>query len=117
MLAADVLWVSSQHGALLATVCALLARAPHARFLLVAGFHTGRPAIARFLAAARAAGLVPASDAPFGGVYERSIFGERRAWQGSAANDDGEEEMGDIGERAQWVVVASLTWATPAAPA
>lgn len=111
VLAADVLWVSSQHAALLRSVAALLA--PGGRFVLVAGFHTGRPAITRFLRRAAAAGLVPDPSAAFGGLYERSFQGAVRAWQGAAiagadADAPADEEMGDVGERAKWVVVATL---------
>lgn len=104
VVAADVLWVSSMHDALLATVTALLARTRDARFVLVAGFHTGRPAIARFLDAARAAGLEYVTSAPYGGVYERRFDGATRAWQRV------DDEMGDIGERAQWVLLAVFQW-------
>ena len=106
VVAADVLWVSSMHDALLATVTALLAHTRDARFVLVAGFHTGRPAIARFLDAALAAGLEYAADAPYGGVYERRFDGTTRAWQRV------DDEMGDIGERAQWVLLAVVQWGT-----
>ena len=106
VLAADVLWVSSQHAALLRSVAALLAAG--GQFVLVAGFHTGRPAITRFLRRAAAAGLVPDESAAFGGLYERSFQGAVRAWQGAALDRDDDEEMGDVGERAKWVVVATL---------
>lgn len=109
VLAADVLWVSSQHAALLDTVCALLAPGRAARFVLAAGFHTGRPAVARFLSAARAAGLALAPDAPYGGAYERHISGTLRAWQGSC-DTQGEEAMGDIGQRAEWILLAVFQW-------
>lgn len=110
--AADVLWVSSQHAAFLHSVEALLAPAQSARFVLVAGFHTGRPAITRFLRSAHAAGLVRDASAPHGGVYERSFQGEIRPWQGASLDEPPDaapdEDMGDVGERARWVVVAML---------
>jgi len=106
VVAADVLWVSSQHENLLHSICALLARTPTARLLLVAGFHTGRPATARFFAAAKEAGLVPDPHTRHGGMYERSIFGDEKAWYPT------ESDMGDISERSRWVVVACLGWAT-----
>lgn len=104
VLAADVLWVSSQHENLLHSICALLRRDAAARCIVVAGFHTGRPATARFFEAARTRGLALDVEAPFHGWYERSFRGEERAWQGA-------EDMGDISERGQWVVVACLKWA------
>lgn len=105
ILAADVLWVSSQHDALLQTVCTLLKRDAGARFVLAAGFHTGRPAVVRFFDAARHAGLALDTQAPYGGAYEQNIAGDVRPWEGT------DEEMGDIQERAQWVVLASWRWA------
>lgn len=103
VMAADVLWVSSQHAHLLHSICALLAHTSEARAVIVAGFHTGRPATARFFEAAREAGLVPDAMAKFGGMYERSVLGDERAY---TASDD----MGDIEERSKWVVVACLRW-------
>ena len=103
VMAADVLWVSSQHAHLLHSICALLAHTSEARAVIVAGFHTGRPATARFFEAAREAGLVPDATAKFGGMYERSVLGDERAY---TASDD----MGDIEERSKWVVVACLRW-------
>jgi len=111
VLAADVLWVSSQHENLLDSICALLARQPGARCLVVAGYHTGRPATERFFLAARTRGLVPDAATHLGGMYERSIFGEERACALSAAPDT---DLGDISARAQWVRVGCLRW-TPEA--
>ncbi|WFD28974.1 nicotinamide N-methyltransferase [Malassezia nana] len=79
VLAADVLWVSSQHEHLLDSISALLTRHANARCLVAAGYHTGRPATERFFLAARARGLVPDPLSHLGGLYERSIFGEERA--------------------------------------
>ena len=103
VMAADVLWVSSQHAHLLHSICALLAHTSEARAVIVAGFHTGRPATARFFEAAREAGLVPDATAKFGGMYERSVLGDERAYTTS-------DDMGDIEERSKWVVVACLRW-------
>ncbi|KAK0544298.1 hypothetical protein OC846_006128 [Tilletia horrida] len=99
VLAADTLWVSSAHVALLQTMRALLRKDAQSRILLLAGFHTGRPAISRFLQ--RAAGelsddddaikiqdpesdiLIPDwEDSQFGGIWERHIDGTVRPWQG-----------------------------------
>lgn len=104
LLAADVLWVSSQHANLLHSLCALLARTPTARCLVVAGFHTGRLAAARFFDAAAAVGLVPDAAAAHGGLYERSVLGAERPWMGA-------DDLGDISERARWVLVGCLCWA------
>ncbi|CAD6948631.1 unnamed protein product [Tilletia controversa] len=93
--------VSSAHGVLLQTMKSLLSQTSDARVLMLAGFHTGRPAIARWfqLAAgelndttdddgrtqdAPSTGvLVPDwEDARYGGVWERRIDGQTRPWQG-----------------------------------
>lgn len=110
VLAADVLWVSSQHENLLDSICALLARRPDARCLVVAGYHTGRPATERFFLAARTRGLVPDPASHLAGMYERSIFGEERACAVAAPASD----LGDISARAQWVRVGCLQWAPTA---
>ncbi|KAE8256293.1 hypothetical protein A4X13_0g2744 [Tilletia indica] len=148
VLAADTLWVSSAHDVLLRTMRSLLSHTPDARILMLAGFHTGRPAISRFfqLAAGELAStdgdnksqqatsegiLVPDWEDPkYGGIWERRIDGQTRAWQGvrprawtrtseasdksQPANDttiaEHDEEMGEISERAKWIVCASLRW-------
>ncbi len=48
VLAADVLWVSSAHPLLIHSIRRLLKRDRAARCVLIAGFHTGRPAVRRF---------------------------------------------------------------------
>ena len=141
VLAADVLWVSSAHPLLIQSIRKLLKRDRRARCVLIAGFHTGRPAVRRFfvqlarpanrgdetLEAERLAGIIPDwEEDSFGGVWERNIDGSRRAWVGARLpskaddvrdwNEDGqgqgvEEEMGDISDRGSWVVVSSLRWA------
>lgn len=108
VLAADVLWVSSQHENLLDSICALLARRADARCLVVAGYHTGRPATERFFLAAHTRGLVPDTSTHLSGMYERSIFGEERACP--ATPSASETELGDISARAQWVRVGCLRW-------
>ncbi len=120
VLAADVLWVSSAHPLLIHSIRALLKRDRNARCVLIAGFHTGRPAVRRFfvqlaqadttgdatLADGRCAGIVPDwEEASYGGIWERNIDGVTRAYS------DTEDDMGDISDRGSWVVVASLRWA------
>ncbi|PWY99114.1 hypothetical protein BCV70DRAFT_163578 [Testicularia cyperi] len=136
VLAADVLWVSSAHPLLIQSIRKLLKRSRGARCVLVAGFHTGRPAVRRFflqlaqevvdLDPERAgAGILPDWQAKHGGIWERNVDGSERPWStgwipsktqlrpsipdGSWAHDD--EDMGDISDRGSWVVVASLRWA------
>ncbi|ETS62972.1 hypothetical protein PaG_02742 [Moesziomyces aphidis] len=120
VLAADVLWVSSAHPLLIHSIRALLKRDRNARCVLIAGFHTGRPAVRRFfvqlaqadttgdgtLADGRTAGIVPDwEEASYAGIWERNIDGATRAYS------DTEDDMGDISDRGSWVVVASLRWA------
>lgn len=145
VLAADVLWVSSAHPLLIHSIRKLLKRRSEARCVLIAGFHTGRPAVRRFfvqlaqradendatLEEGRRSGIVPDwEEDKFGGIWERNIDGSCRAWSGAAVprradydaragiklvaedtKEEAEEEMGDIGDRGSWVVVASLRWA------
>ncbi|SPO23257.1 related to NNT1 - putative nicotinamide N-methyltransferase [Ustilago trichophora] len=145
VLAADVLWVSSAHPLLIHSIRKLLKRKSEARCVLIAGFHTGQPAVRRFFAQlaqcadendetlkdGRRVGIVPDwEEEKFGGIWERNIDGSCRAWSGAAVprkadydarvgirtlpedtKEEAEEEMGDIGDRGSWVVVASLRWA------
>lgn len=98
VLAADVLWVSSAHPLLIHSIRKLLKRNRSARCVLIAGFHTGRPAVRRFffqlaqpaddkdttLSDGRAAGIIPDwEEESFGGIWERHIDGSRRAWSGA----------------------------------
>ncbi|CBQ71971.1 conserved hypothetical protein [Sporisorium reilianum SRZ2] len=98
VLAADVLWVSSAHPLLIHSIRTLLQRDRSARCILIAGFHTGRPAVRRFfvqlaqpadasdswLDMQRKAGIVPDwQDDEFGGICERNVDGSQRAWSGA----------------------------------
>ena len=98
VLAADVLWVSSAHPLLIHSIRKLLKRNRDARCVLIAGFHTGRPAVRRFfvqlaqpadendasLDDGRRAGIVPDWDENrFGGIWERNIDCSQRAWSGA----------------------------------
>jgi nicotinamide N-methyltransferase len=108
VLAADTLWDSAQHAALLRTICAVLARTPAARAHLVAGLHTGKYTLDAFFRAARAAGLVIVE-----GTEREVVGGEkdagRREWDVGrplAAGGEDEEER----ERRRWVVWSVLKW-------
>ncbi|SPC67028.1 related to NNT1 - putative nicotinamide N-methyltransferase [Ustilago sp. UG-2017b] len=98
VLAADVLWVSSAHPLLIHSIRKMLKRGRNARCVLIAGFHTGRPAVRRFfvqlaqraaandasLEQGRQAGIVPDwEEMRFGGIWERNIDGSQRAWTGA----------------------------------
>ncbi|CDW99276.1 hypothetical protein [Sporisorium scitamineum] len=99
VLAADVLWVSSAHPLLIHSIRTLLKRDRRARCVLIAGFHTGRPAVRRFflqlaqpappsdpsLEEGRKAGIVPDwQEEEFGGICERNVDGSQRVWSGAA---------------------------------
>ena len=107
VLAADTLWDTAQHAALLRTICAVLARTPAARAHLVAGLHTGRYTLDAFFRAARAAGLVLVE------ATERAVLGgkeHRREWDvdrrpGAGGGDDDDER-----ERRRWIVWGALKW-------
>lgn len=140
VLAADVLWVSSAHPLLIHSIRRLLKRDRAARCVLIAGFHTGRPAVRRFfmqlaqpaeedeptLDDERRAGILPDwEEESFRGIWERNVDGSQRGWAGSPVprkadydakrvvdkDAKGDEDMGDISNRGSWVVVASLRWA------
>lgn len=72
--------------------------------MLVAGYHTGRPAVGRFFELARRYGFEPDPAAPYGGRYERHMSGTLRAYHKA-------DELGDVGERGEWVVVCVFRWA------
>lgn len=95
VLAADVLWVSSAHPLLIQSIRKMLKRDRNARCVLIAGFHTGRPAVRRFfvqlarpddgndssLEQGRQSGIIPDwEEERFGGIWERNIDGSQRAW-------------------------------------
>ncbi|GAC96205.1 hypothetical protein PHSY_003785 [Pseudozyma hubeiensis SY62] len=98
VLAADVLWVSSAHPLLIHSIRKLLKRDRDARCALIAGFHTGRPAVRRFflqlaqpansddakLEQGRKGAIIPDwEEDTFGGLWERNIDGSRRPWSGA----------------------------------
>lgn len=114
VLAADVLWVSSAHPLLIHSIRKLLKRDREARCVLIAGFHTGRPAVRRFflqlaqpvnedvprLEDGRRAGIVPDwEEEKFGGIWERNIDGSQRAWSAGAVPRESEYDAG-LGSRA-----------------
>ena len=100
VLAADTLWNSELHVALLRTTCAVLARTPAARAHFVAGMHTGRYTLESFFRAAGEAGL---------GLVEatgREVKGEGRQRKWDVRRAESEDEC----ERRRWVVWSVLKW-------
>lgn len=127
VLAADVLWISSAHSSLIQSIRTLLRHCATARCILVAGFHTGRPAVRRFFvelaqAGATQGGIVPDWETKHGGIWQRHVDGTERpltpGWvpvktslPTTFTSSTIEEDMGDISDRSSWVVIASLRWA------
>jgi hypothetical protein len=97
ILLADCLWLPSQHRNLHRSLAWFLAAPPHGRAWVIAGFHTGRTATARFFDAQllRAAGLRVER------IWERDATGRERPW----VADRGVE---DPTARKRWLVMAVL---------
>jgi nicotinamide N-methyltransferase len=98
VLAADTLWNSETHQILTTTLSRILRRSPDARAHLVAGLHTGRWTLKRFLDMALENGFQILS------VVEHSVHDNAttRAW-------DAEREDAEV-ERRRWVVWIKLCW-------
>lgn len=91
VLAADTLWNPDLHGLLLDTLRMTLRSGGRAQ--MVAGLHTGRYTLERFLQTAHAAGFVVDS------VIEREVEGEeQRGWDVTRAENEDEKE------RRRWVL-------------
>ncbi|ODQ50792.1 hypothetical protein SAICODRAFT_9443 [Saitoella complicata NRRL Y-17804] len=103
VVACDTLWIPSQHTNLISTITHTLSHTPHARLLLIAGFHTGRANVAGFFDLLSQAGFVERDR----GIRERMVTEEgiERDWRGVR----GEWEE-DLVERKRWVVVAEMGW-------
>lgn len=96
VLAADTLWLASEHDNLAQSMSHFLSTYESARILLVAGFHTGRGKIAAFFEEA-----VPKHDLVAEEIFEMDADGRRREWQPDAVDEP-------VGERKKWVVLARL---------
>jgi hypothetical protein len=94
ILAADTLWLTSQHANLATSMSHFLANDPGARVLVIAGFHTGRPKVAKFFE------IIGDAKLEIERIWEMDSNGERRDW-------DPERPMGP-GEGKKWLVVAVL---------
>ncbi|KAI9812131.1 MAG: hypothetical protein M1827_004797 [Pycnora praestabilis] len=98
IIAADTLWMPSQHLPLLHSMAHFLSRDDtSARVFVIAGFHTGREKVRGFFEGVAEVGLVVER------IWERDVEGRVRAWVG----DRGEGEEG-VTERKRWCVVAVL---------
>ena len=97
ILAADTLWLDSQHGSLLCSMAHFLSKDINARAWVVAGFHTGRARVASFIDEVPGAGLIVEK------AWEADVDGRTRAW---ARERDGGRE--DVGGRKKWCVIIIL---------
>ena len=96
VIAADTLWLASQHDNLAQSMAHFLALDHAARVLIVAGFHTGRAIVAQFFKSIPAVGLI------IDEIWEMSSDGCRRTWD--------PKRQGTIGEGNRWMILASLKW-------
>jgi hypothetical protein len=85
VLAADTLWLASEHDNLAQSMSHFLSTDEAARILLIAGFHTGRGKIAAFFEEA-----VPNHDLEAEEIFEMDADGRRREWEPAAAEEPGE---------------------------
>jgi EEF1A N-terminal glycine/lysine methyltransferase len=102
VIAADCLWMSSQHRNLVRSIAHFLCReSPKACALVVAGFHTGRNIVAdffkQFLISKERDNI--AEELSITEIYESDMNGARRPWQESRANESREDAK-------RWCVVA-----------
>ncbi|OCK75151.1 hypothetical protein K432DRAFT_386363 [Lepidopterella palustris CBS 459.81] len=98
ILAADCLWMPSEHHNLARSMLHFLSPSPHARVFVIAGFHTGRAKLAPFFNEA-----VGEEGLEIEEIFEMDADGKRREW---LAEQDGGRE--DHGERIKWLVVSRL---------
>ena len=97
ILSADCLWSSGLHHGLAKSMLHFLSFDATARVWVVAGFHTGRAAVASFFEVAGEEGLEIAE------IWERDNDGGEREW---VKERDSKAE--DVTERKKWLVVAVL---------
>ena len=97
IMAADCLWMPSQHLNLVRTMLQFLTEDPGGRVFVVAGFHTGRAKVASFFEVGQGEGLEIQE------IYEEDSEGVRREW--TSRRDDGSREFT---ERKRWLVIATL---------
>lgn len=97
ILCADCLWMTGEHPSLAQSMLHFLSDSEAARVWIVAGFHTGRAALASFFDVIVDAGLEMEE------IWERDVDGNERDW---AKQRDGGRE--DITERKKWLVITVL---------
>lgn len=97
ILAADCLWMPSQHLNLVISMLHFLTLDPVGRIFVIAGFHTGRARLATFFNVAVEEGLEIEE------IYEEDAEGVQREWL--KERDGGKE---DVTGRKKWLVIARL---------
>lgn len=97
IIAADTLWLRSQHLNLCHSISYFLANSSEARAIIVAGFHTGRDVVASFLSEISLLSLNLVID----GTWETDIENRTRPWMGG-------DFVEPLGERSKWHVVAII---------
>lgn len=100
ILAADTLWLTSQHHNLASSMLHFLSPDPSARVFVIAGFHTGRATLAHFFE------VICRAEGPSGGleaeeIFEMDVDGKRREWEADRVEEG-------VGERKKWLVLARL---------
>jgi len=96
IIAADTLWLCSQHHNLARSMLHFLSQDPKSRVFVIAGFHTGRATLAHFFEEAIVQVGLTIEE-----IFEMDADGKRREWKSSAAEES-------IGESKRWLVVARL---------
>jgi EEF1A N-terminal glycine/lysine methyltransferase len=94
VIAADCLWMSSQHRNLVQSIAHFLCKeSPNACALVVAGFHTGNNIVADFFKQFQTLKGRDniAEELSVAEIYESDMNSERRPWQESRANENRED--------------------------
>ena len=97
IIAADTLWLRSQHSNLCHSISHFLANSSDARAIIVAGFHTGREVVASFFGEISLLSLNLMIDE----LWETDVENRTRPWMGG-------DFVEPLGERSKWHVVAII---------
>jgi len=96
IIAADTLWLYSQHHNLARSMLHFLSPDPKSRVFVIAGFHTGRAKLAHFFEKAIVEVGLTIEE-----IFEMEADGKRREWKPSAVEES-------IEQRKRWLVMARL---------
>ena len=97
VIAADTLWLRSQHSNLRHSISHFLAYSSDARAIVVAGFHTGREIVASFFREISSSSLSLTIEE----LWEADVENRTRPWMGG-------DFVESLGERSKWHVVAII---------